>query len=62
MVLPKGVFPRQARILQKKDEVLKTFRTRRSLEIVTFSESSLSLGFSQATQHEMLSEQSEFIE
>jgi hypothetical protein len=40
----------------------KTFRTRRSLEDVGFSESILSLGFSQATKYEMLFERSEFIE
>ena len=44
------------------DKSKKTFRTKRSLETVGFSESPLSLGFSQATKYEMLFEQSEFIE
>ena len=46
-------------------EFSKTFRTRRSLEYVGFSESTLSLGLAKtiwATKYEMLSERSEFIE
>ena len=45
-----------------KERITKSFRTRRSLEAVGFSESILSLGFSQATKYEMLFEHSEFIE
>ena len=64
--LPLGPGPFRGQVLHvSSNKFSKTFRTRRSLEYVGFSESILSLGLAKtiwATKYEMLFERSEFIE